>query len=299
MIGTPPGGRPSACRNVSLPRTADRHRGPSRPERADVQRACVSDVRDRNFPAGSPVDRWIRREGARPMSTRRGRRWWFGAATAVSGSIVVLTALPGAAQQGSPAARRALAQGTRSAAATFDARAGVSARMQQAVRAARQLRQSPPALRRLDASLGVQGVVQFDPITGTPRIVAKLNGFLSGPHAGSPRTVAIDYLRAHEAAFGITDATLGTLSFARDYVSIDGTHHLAWTQQRAGIDVFGSGLRINVTKDGRVINVLGSPVGDLAGVSTAATVPASRAISTAMANAELTDVTGLPAVTSS
>ena len=232
------------------------------------------------------------------MSTRRGRRWWFGAATAVSVAIVVLAALPGAAQQGtSTVAGTAVAEGTRSASTTYDARAGVPARMRQAVRAARLLAQAPPALRRLDASLGVQGVVQLDPITGTPRIIAKLNGFLSAPRIGSAHAVAMDYLRAHEAAFGITDATLGTLVFVRDYVSIDGTHHLAWTQRRAGIDVFGSGLRINVTKDGRVISVLGSPVAGLADVATAATVPAARAISTAVADAKLTNVMGLPAVT--
>ena len=267
MIGTPPGCRPSACGNASLPRTTDRHRGrsgasepmysalayasfgardlPGRLARAgrsregDVPCRRVEDVGGGSAPPRPcPLRSWCWRRCRVPRSRER-PRW--------------------------PAA--AVAEGTRSASTTYDARAGVPARMRQAVRAARLLAQAPPALRQLDASLGVQGVVQLDPITGTPRIIAKLNGFLSAPRAGSARVVAMDYLRAHEAAFGITDATLGTLVFVRDYVSIDGTHHLAWTQRRAGIDVFGSGLRINVTKDGRVISVLGSPVAGLADVA--------------------------------
>src|SRR6185312_5600952 len=112
--------------------------------------------------------------------------------------------------------------------------------------------------------LGVQGIVDIDPVTGTPRIVAKLNGFLTGPRQGSAAAIGLDYLRQHQAAFGIDAATLSTLTLVRDYVSIDGTHHVFWRQSRGGISVFGSGVRINVTKDGRIINVVGSPVAGLA-----------------------------------
>ncbi|HTG47335.1 MAG TPA: M36 family metallopeptidase [Actinomycetota bacterium] len=231
------------------------------------------------------------------MTTRRSRRW-LGGTAALAVALVVLSAMPGTAQQ----ARSGTATGssgarTRSAAATYDARSGVSARMREAVRSARLLAQAPPALRRLRTSLGTQGVVELDPVTATPRIIAKLNGFLSGPRAGSARAIAMHYVRTHAAAFGVTDPALRSLSFVRDYVSIDGTHHVAWTQRYAGVPVFGSGLQVNVTRDGRVINVLGSPVGGLGAVGTAATVPASRAIATAVSDAKLTHVTGLPRVT--
>jgi hypothetical protein len=171
--------------------------------------------------------------------------------------------------------------------------------MRQSLRSARLLRSAPDALRRLKDHLGVQGVVELDPTTGTPRIVAKLNGFLTGTQAGSAEKIGLDYLRHREAAFGISDATLRTLTFVRDYVSIDGTHHVSWTQSRSGIPVFGSGVKINVTRDGRIINVVGSPVAGLAGAGTTPAVPASRAISTAIRDAHLTQATGLPHVTRS
>ncbi len=180
----------------------------------------------------------------------------------------------------------------------YDARAQ-QRQVRQAIREATLAKGAPPALRALHADLGVQGVVQLDPVTGTPRVVAKLNGFLSGPRSGSARAIALEYLRRHEAAFGITDATLATLSFRGDYVSIDGTHHLSWTQSHAGIPVFGAGVKINVTKDGRVINVLGSPVARVEAASTAPTVSPATAIATAVRDARLTHVRGLPSISAS
>ncbi len=177
----------------------------------------------------------------------------------------------------------------------YDARQGIAA-VRQSRREALLIRRAPAALGRLQRTLGVQGIVDIDPLTGTPRIVAKLNGFLTGPKRGTARSIGLGYLRTHAAAFGIGVATLRTLSFARDYVSIDGTHHVSWTQSRAGIPVFGSGLKINVSKDGRVINVVGSPVAGLATVGTAASVRSGPAVKTAIRDARLTQVTRLPHV---
>ncbi len=39
----------------------------------------------------------------------------------------------------------------------------------------------------LAASLGAQGVLQIDELTGTPRVVARLDGFLTGPEHGAGR----------------------------------------------------------------------------------------------------------------
>jgi hypothetical protein len=184
----------------------------------------------------------------------------------------------------------------RAKASAYDARGGAGAATRLSLREARLMARAPAALRQLDRKLGVQGVVDLDPVSGTPRVIAKVDGFLTGPRTGSARTIALDYVRSHEAAFGISDATLRTLRFQGDYVSIDGTHHLAWTQERAGITVFGAGLRINVTRDGRVINVLGSPIAGLTNAPTTGSVTASGAVAIATRDAHLSGrVTG-PAV---
>ena len=71
------------------------------------------------------------------------------------------------------------------------------------------------------------------------------------PSATSDRTCA---------AFGLTKADLKTFRLRQDYVDIAGVHHISWTQSKRGVPVFHNGLRANVTSDGRLVNITGSPV---------------------------------------
>jgi extracellular elastinolytic metalloproteinase len=113
-------------------------------------------------------------------------------------------------------------------------------------------------------SLGVQGVVSLDPLTGTPREVAKLNGFLTKASTASARSIVLEYVRAHHPVFGLSRADMRSFRLSTDYVDILGTHHLSWVQYLHGLPVYGNGLRGHVTKDGRLISVLGSPIAGLA-----------------------------------
>jgi hypothetical protein len=112
----------------------------------------------------------------------------------------------------------------------------------------------------LRRSLGSRGVFEIDPTTGTVRILEKLDGYLTGPSRRPARDVALSYVRRHAAGLGLTAADLGTLHFRRDYVDIEGTHHLAWTQKIGGENVFGAGLQAAVSRSGRLLTVGGSPV---------------------------------------
>ena len=137
------------------------------------------------------------------------------------------------------------------------------------------------------AGLGPQAVVDIDPLTGTPRQLGRLDGYLSGTHRGAARTVALDYVRSHLAALGLTSADLSTFVFRKDYVDPMGIHHLSWQQRAAGTPVFGNGLQVNVTRNGRVLSILGSPVSGLAGLARqapASDVDATQARSRAAAN---------------
>src|SRR5215218_2910584 len=118
----------------------------------------------------------------------------------------------------------------------------------------------PPAAAALKESLGVEGVVAFDPLTGTARAVGRTDGFLTGPSNAGAATVALDYASRNAAALGLTQQALSSLELVRDYVSIDGTHHLSYRQSIGGVPVFGNGLKANVAGDGRLVNVLGSPL---------------------------------------
>jgi hypothetical protein len=157
----------------------------------------------------------------------------------------------------------------------YDARDGANAvqRVQLERRAA--LAESRTATTQLRKTLGVQGVVDIDGLTGTPRQVARLDGFLTGPSTAPASEVALGYVRSHAAALGLTSADLSGLSLARDYVDIAGIHHLSWVQTAAGVPLFGNGLQANVTKDGRLLSLSGSPVSGLSAPATGAAVPSA------------------------
>jgi extracellular elastinolytic metalloproteinase len=110
-------------------------------------------------------------------------------------------------------------------------------------------------------SLGSSGVLDVDKLTGTPRVVAKLDGFLTGPSNATGANVAMDYVKAHLDAFGLSQRDLGTFRLSKSsYTDESGTQHLYWEQVIQGIPAFDNELAANVTKDGRLINVFGSPV---------------------------------------
>jgi hypothetical protein len=115
----------------------------------------------------------------------------------------------------------------------------------------------------LRSSLGLQGVVDLDPLTGTPRVVTRLDGFLTGPAEQDAVDVVLDYVRAHEDVFGLDEDDLGGLRLVRDETDAFGVRHLLWAQEAAGIPAFENDLRASVTSDGRIVNVLGSPLPDL------------------------------------
>lgn len=112
------------------------------------------------------------------------------------------------------------------------------------------------ALRR---RLGFQALLQLDPLTTTPRVLARLDGFLTGRSSADPADVALDYVAAHTSLFGLSEVDIAALELVRRYRSPDGVTHLVWAQSHDGIPLLDNDLRANVTDDGRLLNVMGSP----------------------------------------
>ncbi|GLZ30992.1 hypothetical protein Lesp02_31810 [Lentzea sp. NBRC 105346] len=113
---------------------------------------------------------------------------------------------------------------------------------------------------RIRAELGQQALVDVDELTGTPRVLGRTDGFLTGPSSLPAQEIALRYLREHENAVGLTAADQGNLKLRKDYVDAAGTHHLSFVQQAGGVPLFGNGLKAHVAKDGRLIQLDGSPV---------------------------------------
>ena len=110
--------------------------------------------------------------------------------------------------------------------------------------------------------LGAQGVFDLDPVTGTPRVVAKLDGFLTGPSDADPADVALGFVREHLAAFGLDGNDLRSLQLADRKTDIWGVTHLNWGQELGGVPALDNGLKAAVDGQGRLINITGSPLSD-------------------------------------
>jgi extracellular elastinolytic metalloproteinase len=144
-------------------------------------------------------------------------------------------------------------------------------------------------------ALGPQAVVDFDPSTGTPRNLGRLDGFLTKPSSAKASTITMRFVKQHLAVLGLTRADLRTFTLRRDYVDIAGIHHLAWTQSVDAIPVFGNGLRANVTASGRLLSLQGSPVSGLVGQA-AMTDPTVRVSASRARALAASEVGGKPAV---
>ena len=128
-------------------------------------------------------------------------------------------------------------------------------------------------------------MVESDRTTGTLRFVGRLDGFLTNASSRPAAAVALDYVRAHLAAFGLSGDDLKTLRLRRDYVDVLGTHHLSWTQWAGGLQVFGQGLSASVTRDGRLVNVTGGPMRGLRAPAAGFRLSAGAAIAAARTGA--------------
>jgi hypothetical protein len=173
--------------------------------------------------------------------------------------------------------------------ASFDARQGTGKNARAAILRSAARASARPATRRLEQSLGAQALVDIDGTTGTPRLVARLDGFLTPPSHRLPRRIVMAYVERHHAALGLTRADLGTFRFRRSYRDIAGITHLSWTQRVGGVVVFGNGLQAAVTRHGRLLSLSGSPVSSAAPAPSGSRSVASRAAAIRAARKDVGD----------
>jgi hypothetical protein len=191
-------------------------------------------------------------------------------------TVVTVSAAPAIAKQAKPAGPAGVGSSDiTDKAAFYDSRKDPSVAKVLAGRAADLAARPKSGVTALRKQLGQQGVISIDPLTGTARNVSRLDGFLTAPSAQSARTIALGYVGNHADVFGLDAAAIARLQLRRDYVDIAGTHHLSFEQAVAGVPVFGDGIQANITSDGRLINVIGSPVVNL---PTAAATPGISAV---------------------
>ncbi|MEV6367846.1 M36 family metallopeptidase [Micromonospora musae] len=80
--------------------------------------------------------------------------------------------------------------------------------------------------------------------------------FLTGPNEGAPNEIALRYLRAHPAEYGVLAADLTDLAVASSYTSRhNGVTHVNLIQRHQGREIFGATATVNVARDGSVVFV--------------------------------------------
>jgi subtilisin-like proprotein convertase family protein len=111
----------------------------------------------------------------------------------------------------------------------------------------------------LDRRLGAAGGVSTDPASGRVRMVATTGGHLASSGT-SPADTVRDFLRTHAKAYGVDGSDLALLRRSQHVISPDGVSHVFFDQVAAGIPVFGPGVRGDLDRAGRLVDVSGSPV---------------------------------------
>jgi extracellular elastinolytic metalloproteinase len=218
------------------------------------------------------------------VSGQGGRRL-LGTACAV---LLCASLAPAAASQAAaapePGPAAADTAGKREELGNYDSRRAGAARGALTARKSTLAARPSKGLKALRAKLGIQGIVDIDPLTATPRRVARVDGFLTKASKRSPAAIALGYVKAHPDVFGLDAAAVAKLKLRKDYVDIAGIHHLSFVQSVGGVPVFGNGLKAHVTKNGRLIQVDGSPVAKLPGSVGAAKLTAAQARAAAVAD---------------
>src|SRR3954451_8290755 len=135
---------------------------------------------------------------------------------------------------------------------------------------------------------GEEDVLHLDPRTGTPQVVARTDGFLTGTTEDGPATAVLGYVRDHADLFGLDADDIDALTLIDRHTTPDGVTHLRWRQSYHGIPAIDSALNADVAPGGRIVAVAGAPRPDLS----ASTVPA---ITAAAADATVSADVGRPA----
>ena len=195
----------------------------------------------------------------RPTITRKTRRTL--AALVLVGATGISTATAVAQSPARPSKTGAEQRGQHETARGFyDVRRGSGSAARQAEFRTTAKAAARPATKALRRSLGDTALVDIDGTTGTPRMVAKLDGYLTPASSASPKSVALGYVGDNLAGFGLASEDLATFKFRDDYTDVAGIHHLSWSQTISGIPIFGYGLQASVNKKGRLLTIGGSPV---------------------------------------
>ncbi|WP_409252935.1 M36 family metallopeptidase [Bacillus sp. SCS-153A] len=113
---------------------------------------------------------------------------------------------------------------------------------------------------QLISSSGAGVKVQWNSTFGTPSMIVKDGGYLSGPSNMNAEATARDWLKVNSALFGLTEAEVDTLQVIRNYkMPGTGLQPVTFQQTFDGLEsVYGGRVIVAVNKDGKILSVTGN-----------------------------------------
>ena len=122
---------------------------------------------------------------------------------------------------------------------------------------------------------GLQAAYAANP--SGPNRAANPIGYLTGANSGTPRAIALKYLRDNKATLGLSSSDIVGVVVTDEYTSFhNGVTHLYLRQRYHGLEVHGANININIAADGSVINLGNSFVPDIATAINATTAGLNR-----------------------
>src|SRR6185436_4070758 len=91
--------------------------------------------------------------------------------------------------------------------------------------------------------LGRQGVIDLDRRTGTPRVLARLDGTLTGASSRAPEAIATSYVRANLGELGLSAGDVVGTPVVES--QLGGVTSVEWRQAVGGIPAADHALRVN------------------------------------------------------
>ena len=144
---------------------------------------------------------------------------------------------------------------------------------------------------------GTAGADLSVPYLPSQFFLSQPEGYLSDPSPGEPLDVAMAYLAIHAYMLALQPADILQSVVTDFYTSADtGVSHIYLRQQLGGLDVINANISVNVTADGRVLNIGGGFVSGLGDMS-AQVIDASLTAPAALISAGLS--VGLPSTVDS
>ena len=104
---------------------------------------------------------------------------------------------------------------------------------------------------------------------------------ITGARSGDAADVALNYVRANQAAIGLDEDDLDALRLAARYTDVNGITHITWHQTSRGLESFDTTLTVNLGAGNEILNVTGSPVHELSAPTTVPRIGALKALAIA------------------